>query len=66
MANEQSGIKFFVIISVVALLVAPVTPEKEEEESPLFEFAQSLLQESVRNQNGGSGELGARSPPEPC
>lgn len=56
MANEQSGIKFFIIQAIVlALIVSPVTPEKDEEESPLLEFAQSLLQESVRNQNGGSG-----------
>lgn len=58
MANEQSGIKFFVIQAIVlALIISPVTPEKEEEESPLLEFAQSLLQESVRNQNGGSGKM---------
>lgn len=58
MANEHSGVKFFVIYTIVLSLCSfpNVCGNEEEGESPLLEIVQSLLQESARNQKGGSGK----------
>lgn len=56
MVNKQSGIKFFVIATTIFLAVFPWNVESVgEEDGSWLDVAQNLLQESVRNQNDGSG-----------
>ncbi|KAK6622495.1 hypothetical protein RUM44_002307 [Polyplax serrata] len=55
MANKV-GLRLAAVVTGILLLVGITdVGSTKEEEGSLFEFAQTLLQDSVRNQNAGSG-----------
>lgn len=55
MANEQSGVKFFIILSILlGAAVGPCMSDDDDDSSPIIDVIQSFMKESSKGQAGGN------------